>query len=254
MENITSLKRKAKTTGLLYLLFALTSIYGYLIVQPRILVNGDVAATAKNMLAYETLYRTCVAAGLVTNALFVLVVLSLYRLLKGVNVHWAKMMVALVLIAVPVSLLSDVLKLTALQAVKGEALLAFSLPQAQDGAVTLLKMVGYGSQMICLFWGLWLLPLGLLVYQSGFIPRLFGILLWVNGAAYVISSFTFILLPGYQSTVSKLMYPAYFAGEVPLIFWLVIKGVKDHLSISVVSETETILKTTMGKLKTPFQQ
>lgn len=249
MENITSLKRKARTAGILYLLLAVTAIYGYMIVQPKIIVSGDVAATAKNMLTHETLFRSCVATGLITNVLFVCVVMLLYGLFRDVNVQVARLMVGLVTVAIPVSLVADSLKITALLSVKGEAMQLFPLQQLQDWAVTQLKIVGYSSQVLTLFWGLWLLPLGYLVYRSGFIPRILGVLLLINGSGYVVSCFTFILFPEHQATISRFIYPTYFMGEIPLIFWLVIKGVRDHLSITVVSERETRSRKGIGKLQ-----
>jgi len=70
------------------------------------------------------------------------------------------------------------------------------------------------------FWGLWLLPLGLLVFRSGFLPRLIGVLLAIAGAAYVWDSGTQLLFPGH-ATISQFT----FVGEVLLPLWLLIKGV-----------------------------
>jgi hypothetical protein len=73
------------------------------------------------------------------------------------------------------------------------------------------------------FWGLWLFPFGVLVMKSGFLPRLLGILLLVAGLAYLATGVTAIVLPEYRTIVSRFMMPLYF-GEVPVIFWLLVKG------------------------------
>jgi hypothetical protein len=225
-RNIITLKRTAQLTGWLYFLFALAALYSYMYVGQKIFVAGDTGATAKNMLANEFLFRTSLAADIITNILFVVVILLLYRLLKQVNEAQAKFMAGFAAVAIPVSFIGEALQVTALYIFKGDLLKSFPAEQVQDMAAMLLKMGNNMGQLITFHWGLWLMPMGWLVYRSGFIPRILGILLWVNGLGYMISSFTFILFPDYTGTVNKIIYPTYFAGEVPLILWLMIKGIK----------------------------
>jgi Domain of unknown function (DUF4386) len=246
---MTSLKNIARMTGIIYFILALIATYDFFYVQPNIMVAGDTAATAKNMLANEFLFRTGMAAAVIANTLFVFVVLLLYRLLNQVNNQQARLMAGLVMVGIPVAFFADALKVTALSIFKGELLTSIPLQQKQDIAMTLIKIGSYSSQMITLYWGLWLLPLGLLIYKSGFIPRILGVLLIINGIGYVISSFTFILFPDQLAIVSKFVFPTYFIGEIPLIFWLMIIGVRDHLSIRIISETDSKLKPEIGKLK-----
>src|SRR5215813_8018954 len=219
-DRIVTLKKTARLAGLLYLLLALAAIYGYFYVSPKIMVSGDIVATARNMVAHESLFRSTIASDVITNVLFVAVVLLLYRLLRQVNESLAKLMVGLVVVAIPVSLLGGALNLTAFAIFKSDPG-SFQSSQVQF-AETLMKLRNYSNQMITIFWGLWLLPLGVLVYRSVFIPRVFGILLIINGFGYIVTSLTFILSPGNLATVSKFMFPTYFAGEIPFIFWLLI--------------------------------
>jgi hypothetical protein len=86
-------------------------------------------------------------------------------------------------------------------------------------------MHGSGVLVAQIFWGLWLLPFGMLVYRSGFIPRFFGVFLIANGFAYPIQSFTSLLVPRYDSLVSRVTFPLLF-GEVAIILWLLIRGVR----------------------------
>ena len=239
-DRIIALKKTARLAGLLYLLLALAAIYGFFYVSPKIMVSGDTGATARNMVAHEFLFRSSIASDFITNVLFVAVVLLLYRLLRQVNESLSKLMVALVVVAIPVALLGGALNLTAFAIFKSDPG-SFQSSQVQF-AETLMKLRSYSNQMITIFWGLWLLPLGLLVYKSVFIPRIFGILLIINGFGYIITSLTFILFPGYLATVSKFMFPTYFVGELPFIFWLLIAGVRDHLSITIIAETEAEVK------------
>ena len=101
----------------------------------------------------------------------------------------------------------------------------FTKPQLDALTLGFLTLHTNGATVVTAFWGLWLFPFGILVIKSGFFPRILGSLLMVAGFAYVISSLTSIVLPAYRHIVSRTMMPLYF-GEVPIIFWLLIKGAK----------------------------
>lgn len=220
-----SLRNTARLAGFLYLILAVTGFYVFMFVQPKLISGTDAAATARSMLANEFLFRMSKAAGVVTSFLFVIIVLLLYRLLKQVNQHQAKLMVALVIVALPVAFTGDALEVTALNIFKGNILKSVPPEQAQDMGMTMIKISQYAAQMLTVYWGLWLMPLGWLVYKSGFIPRIFGVLLIINGLGYIIHCFTFILFPEQLKTVLKFIFPTYFIGEIPFILWLLIKGV-----------------------------
>ena len=95
----------------------------------------------------------------------------------------------------------------------------FTRPQLDALALGFLKLNGSGAGLVMAFWGLWLFPFGILVIQSGFFPRILGVLLMVAGSDYLTSSFTSIILPAYRHAVFHAMMPLYF-GEVPIILWL----------------------------------
>ena len=101
----------------------------------------------------------------------------------------------------------------------------FTKPQLEALALGLLNLNSEGNTVDSVFWGLWLLPCGILVIKSGFLPRILGILLMVAGFAYLTSSITSIVLPAYSQVVSQVTMPLLF-GEFPIIFWLLIKGAK----------------------------
>ncbi len=82
-----------------------------------------------------------------------------------------------------------------------------------------------GITVASVFWGLWLFPFGMLVIRSGFIPRVFGVLLMIAGFAYLVSSFATLVLPRYAPLVSQVALPLELA-ELPIIFWLLIWGAK----------------------------
>jgi hypothetical protein len=227
MENKeNSLKKTARIAGLLYLIWILTGIYGIFYVPSQTIVQGDAAATANKILANEFVFRTGIINDIISNTIWVFIALVLYRLFKQINERQAKLMVALVLVQIPVVFFMGALNMTSLMIFKGEILTTFELFQRQDLAMLFLKINDYGTLSLEMFWGLWLFPFGLLVWKSGFIPRLIGVFLILNGIAYIILSFVSLLFPVYQTIVSQLTMPFFILGEISITLWLLIKGVK----------------------------
>ena len=99
-----------------------------------------------------------------------------------------------------------------------------------------LKLHGQGFVVSELFWGLWLFPLGLLVYRSRFLPRFLGVWLGLAGFAWVILSLTGILLPQYQDKVNTYLQPA-IVGEIALMLWLLIRGARPQAVGATASST-----------------
>lgn len=223
--NITSRKSTARLAGLLFLLWILTGFYDMFLVSPKIFVKGDLAASAKNILTHELLFRTSIFSGLITSTIWILLVLVFYQLFRSVNERQAKLLVAFVVVQVPVAFIKGAFSVATLMTLKGEVLMSFELSQRQNLAMFFLKINDYSVLALELFWGLWLFPLAILVYQSNFIPRLLGIWLIINGVVYVLLSFASIVLPQYKDMVFTLGMPAMF-GELALMLWLLIKGVR----------------------------
>ncbi len=220
------LRKTARVAGLLYLLVVLTGPFVLIYVPGKLFAPGDAAATASNILAHESLFRAYIVVEIVSELLFVSVVLALYRLLKGVGQQLATVMALLILIEVPLAFLSVVTHVATLTFVRGADFLAvFDEPQRNALAMLFLNWDQQGVLISEIFWGLWLLPLGLLVYRSGFIPRFLGVWLIFNGLAYVTMSFTGLLLPQHQKTVFTIATPVLF-GEVAFMLWLLIVGAR----------------------------
>jgi len=187
MEKINhSLKNTARLAGLLYFIWIITGIYGIFYVSPHIIIQGDSSATARNLILNEFLFRTGIINDIVSNSIWVFLVFVLYRLLKKVNKNHAKLMVAFVLVQIPAVFFVEACNITSLMIIKGEILKTFQLSQRQDLAMLFLKISDYTTIILEIFWGIWLLPFGTLVYKSGFIPRILGIFLILNGIAYII--------------------------------------------------------------------
>jgi hypothetical protein len=180
--------------------------------------------TASNIAASETLFRLGIACNLVSQILFMWVALALYDLLKGVNQRHASLMLTLLVVAIPIALLNELNAIAALILVRGADFLStFEKPQRDTLALLFLNLHNHGFGIAEIFWGLWLFPLGLLVYRSGFLPRILGVLLMANCFTFVASSLTSLLLPQYEHVVDRWMMPLQF-GEVLFMLWLLIRG------------------------------
>lgn len=102
----------------------------------------------------------------------------------------------------------------------------FELNQKQDISMLLLRIHRYGLATLQIFWGLWLIPFGLLVYKSGFIPRILGVLLLINGAGYIVESLRFLLFQRSDYLIVRQFTFVTYFGELIMMLWLLIKGVK----------------------------
>ena len=222
------LKKAAHLAGALYLPVVLAGPFVLLYVPGKLFVAGDATATARNILAHESLFRAHIAVGLVSQLLFVAVALALYRLLKGVSVELATVMVIVILLDAPLAFLSLANEVATLTFLRGpEFLSVFDPPQRDALALLLIQFERKGVFVSEIFWGLWLLPLGALVYRSRFLPRLLGVWLLVNGVAYLAISTTGLLVPQSLKAVTMIATPALF-GEVALMLWLLIVGARVH--------------------------
>ena len=204
-------------------------------VPGKLFVRGDATATANNILAHESMFRAHIVLGIVAQLLFIAVVLLLYQLLKGVNRQLASIMVILILIVAPLAFLSIANEVSALTFLRDAKFLGvFDKPQRDTVVTLLINFDQEGILVSEVFWGLWLLPLGLLVYRSGFLPRVLGGWLFINGVAYVVLSMIGLLSPQDYHMAFKVATPILF-GEVALMLWLLIVGVRVPNSGGVVA-------------------
>jgi Domain of unknown function (DUF4386) len=211
---------------MLYLLTSIVGAFAIIYVPSKLIVTGNTAATANNITASETLFRLGIAAELVGQAGFIFVARALYDLFKGVSRRHASLMVTLIVVSIPIALLNEVNAIAALVLVRGADFLSvFEKPERDALAMLFLDLHQHGFVVAEIFWGLWLFPLGLLVYRSRFLPRFLGVWLVIGGCANVILSLTGVLLPQYQQKVFTLSQPAMF-GEVAFMLWLLIKGAR----------------------------
>jgi hypothetical protein len=209
-----SIQNSAKIAGWLYLLLIPLGVLGIMYVPATLVVSGDVASTISNIVANEMLFRLSIVSAFLVQLVSIFVVLYLYKLLKPVNQNHALLMVLFLLLAVPITFINELFHVAVL-------VLLNSAEPSQGLVSFFLELHEHGIFVSQIFWGLWLFPMGYLVFRSGFLPKFIGILLMIGCMGYLIDSFTHFLLPDFGLTVSEFT----FVGELLLPLWLVSKGV-----------------------------
>ncbi len=213
---------RARVAGVLYLSVLPLSIFGTLYINSRLVVPGDAAATAKNILASETLFRLGIVSALVAQIVNTVVVLALYQLLKSVNRNMAALMVIFLLLGVPIAMLNELNNVAVLFLLSGaDAVKGLTADQMHASVSLLLNVHANGLSIAGLFWGLWLFPMGYVVFKSGFLPRILGVLLIIGCVGYLIQSVAVLLLPNLNVNIALFT----FWGEVLFPLWLMIRGV-----------------------------
>src|SRR5438477_2917089 len=191
--------KAARIAGAVYLSMVLTAPFSLIYVPGKLIVRGDAAATAENILAHETMFRLSILGDLVGQVIFVCLAVALYRLLSGVNKTWAGLMVAFVLVSAAVGFLNTLNNIGALLLFRGgEFLAVFDKAQRDALAMFFVRLHGQGISIDEIFWGLWLFPFGLLVFRSGFLPRWIGLWLMINCFGYVFLSVIGFFFPAYS--------------------------------------------------------
>jgi len=212
----------ARLAGFLYLLLIPFSAFGLLYVPSKLIVPGDAATTASNIVASEALFRSAIVSHLIGQTIFILLPLVLYRLLKPVNKNHAVLMVVLVLVSVPITFINELNHFAALILLSGaDYLSVFAVDQLHAQMMLFLELHEHGIAIALIFWGLWLFPLGYLVFKSGFLPKILGVLLMIGCIGYLIDALTSMMFPDFDMTVSQFT----FIGELLFPLWLVFKGV-----------------------------
>ena len=225
---MNSTKQIARIAGVLYLVNGITGFFGIIYVPSRLMVSANPAATAQNILASESLFRLGIVSELICAVEFIFVLWALYRLLGGVNKTHALLMVILGLAFVPIMCVNVLNEIAALTLLRGADFLSgLGQPQRVAMAMLFLDLHRYGYVIGWIF-GPWLFFFGLLVFESGFLPRILGVLLIAACFGYLADCLTPLLLPGYANSVGRFASSLLTVGEPAIILWLLIMGAKDQ--------------------------
>lgn len=222
-------KRAARIAGLLYLIVVLTGIFSLAYVPSQINVAGDPAATVRNLIAHESLFRLGIVAGLICYTAFLLLPLALYELLGRYGKRPALLMVAFAVVSVPIAFVATLNKFDVLSLLGGPDYL--QIVSAEElRAQVMLSLDAYSDGLLVtqIFWGLWLLPFGYLVFKSGILPRALGVLLMLGCFGYLTNFIGHVLFPDYaESGIAGFVRLPASLGEIGICLWLLVMGARE---------------------------
>ena len=224
---MSSNRNPGRVAGFWYLLLCVIGPLRLIYIPTKLFVTGNAAATVNNIAAHEWLFRFGIVGDLACGVILIFLVLAFYRLFKGVDQNLAVLVVIFggVMPAI-INFVGVVTDASALMVIRGADFLSvFDKPQRDALALLFLHLRDRQNTAAEILWGVWLLPLAVLVYRSRFLPRFLGVWLALGGVAYIILSLTGELVPQYQQKVFAYAQPALF-GEVAITLWLVIMGAR----------------------------
>lgn len=219
------IKNPGRVVGAWYLLLVFAGPLRLVYIPNKLFVAGNSGLTASNIAAHPWLWRSGMVSLLFGAVVLIFLTLAFYRLFKDVDQHLAVLLVITGgILPALINFVNTATDGVVLTLASGTGF-ASAIEQAQRANLVGLFLHFYHQQTVAaeVLWGVWLMPMGLLTYKSGFLPRFIGVWLLINGAAYVILSMTGIFFPEYQDNVFMYAQPALF-GEVAITLWLLIKG------------------------------
>jgi hypothetical protein len=222
-------RTQARIAGLLYLIPMFCGPFSMMYVPGQILVPGDAAGTATRLVASEALFRL----GLLSDAAIFLSEIALTAVLYTLFRPAGR---TLALTATFARLAMTVLQganlvpnLAAVQLVGGASYLAaFTPAQLNASTLLLLNVHGLGVHVWEIFFGLHCLAVGILVYRSGYFPKVFGVLMGIASIGYSLNGLGNLVAPGHASDFAAVVGLTALVGEVPFVFWLLFKGLNER--------------------------
>ncbi len=217
----------ARVAGVMYLLIIATGAFGEIVVRGTLFVSGDPSSTAANIAASESLWRVGIVGDILQHVFDIPVMLALYLILKPVNKNLARLAILFNLIQTAVLVANSFNLIMPLFLVgNAEYLKAFAPNQLHVWTQLFVRLHSYGFGVGLVFFGLTCLVVGYLIFKSGYLPRILGILMIIAGLCYLTNSLALLLAPTVAAViVPAILLPALVA-ELSLALWLVIKGIR----------------------------
>lgn len=223
---MTPNKKTARLAGLFFLLMVVFGLFAEIFFRQKIFVLDDVAATARNILSNEFLYRAGISSDILMSLCYLFTALVLYKLLAPVNKNLAATMVVFAAAGSIMLLLNIQNEFAPLTILSGNEFMGtFSTGQLQSLAMQSYQSYLHGYVIGQVFFALWVLPLGILIHRSKFIPKVFGILFILEAILSLSVVFIHFLVPN-ESIEIILAMPGAIA-EITFMFWLLIRGINE---------------------------
>lgn len=234
----TNQKRIARIAGILYLINAITGAIGIIIVPGKLIAPNDIAATAQNIINNEFLFRIGILSSISCQIVFIFLALTLFNLFENVSRSLTRTLLTLVVVSVPVAFYLIFNQLEAFEILQNNVMTSMEQIQKQELAMSKLQIYQDGVVLIGVFWGLWLIPFGQLVYKSGFIPKILGVFLIVGGLSYLLDVSAFILIPDFHRQTNILVAVISSIAEISMVLWFLIKGIKTDKETLITSNLD----------------
>jgi uncharacterized protein DUF4386 len=227
---MNSRKNTARLAGLLWILAGAANGFGLVYMRSKLIVPGDAATTAANIVASEFFFRAAIVSSLFSQLFLFFFGLTLFQLLKEVHKALATVFLTSILMTVAIAVANQLNNFGALLVLsQADYLKQFTPEQLQAMAMIFLRLSNSGQGLLEIFWTPYLFSFGLIVVRSRFLPRLLGILLMIMGAGFWINCFTKFLIPQFHPAMFTQLAMALGAlGGLPTQFWLLIKGVSEQ--------------------------
>lgn len=221
-------KNTARAAGSIYLIVVITGMFSLAYIPQKLIDWNNSKVTFNNITTSHSLFRFSIYSSVLCYVAFTFLPLFLYKLLRTVNESHARAMVILDLLSVPLSFNNLQHKYAAVTITGKESLLQnISIEDLQSKLMFSLHQYNDGLLLATVFWGLWLFPLGLLVYRSGFIPKFLGVLLMLGCVGHLINYTGKTLFENYsQIGIGKYMGMLPAVAEIGTCFWLLFFGVQ----------------------------
>lgn len=223
-KQISKRNKTARLAGLLYALLVISGLI-YLVYIPSTLIDWqDASKTFENIKNSIHLFKMGILVAICSFLIFIVLPLVLYKLLSSINKSAAFLMVLFALISIPVSFVNILNKFSILSLLKDNQS-NLGVSGLEEQIMFYLEQYSNGLQVLQIFWGLWLLPFGYLVFKSSFLPKILGIFLMLGCFGYLISFFGGFLFENFSNTIlSNFIGLPAAIGEIGIALWLLIVG------------------------------
>ena len=216
----------ARIAGFLYLTIITLGIFAEVFVRERLVVNLDAAATARNILAHEQLYRLGFVAGIIVCLCGLPLTLIFYNFFRLVNRSLALLEVFFALVTISIESVNLLNHFAPLILLGGERYLSvFNAEQLQALGYMSLRLQAVGFNLSLAVFAFDCIISGYLIFRSTFLPRILGVLLAIAGLCYLTNSFASFLSPAFADHLFPYILIPSFIGELSICLWLLIIGV-----------------------------
>ena len=216
----------ARIAGVLYLINIACGLFGEIFVRGHLVVAGDAATTAHRIMSSEFLFRCGIAGDLIMHITDVPMAVIFYVLLRPVSRDLSLLSALFGMLQTAILCANKLNLVTVLLLLGGtSSLKAFDPSQLQALASLSLSLHAYGFGIGLIFFGMSCLVAGYLMFQSGYFPKILGVLQVMAGVSYLINSFAQLLVPALANKMFPAIVLPAFIGELGTCLWLIVKGV-----------------------------